>query len=155
MTTLTAPKPLPYKQYPVEADRPAYAAGLRHLADLIESGASPIPHGSMDLFLAFGKIPADEQPTAARDLMRALGGGVYGKDPDSTTLALNGMCGGVPISIYVLREAVCERVVVGTETVELPAQEALPARTETRERVEWVCSPLLAAADETPAAVTA
>lgn len=148
MTTSTAPKPQPYKPYPhADADRPAYAEGLRHLADLIETGAAPFPYGPMSLFLAFGSIPAAEQPAAARDLIRALGGGTYSKDASDATMSLDGMCGGVPIRIYVLRDAVCERVVVGTETVEVPAQPAIEAHTETREIVEWHCGSLLDAAD--------
>jgi hypothetical protein len=153
MSTSTAPKPLPRTTYVHDdAQRPAYAEGLRHLADLIEAGRAPFPNGPLNLWLDEAK---DEQPATARELMRALGGGTYAKNADTDTLHLSGMCGGVPVRIWLSRDAVCERVVVGTETVELPAQEALPARTETRERVEWVCSPLLAAADETAAEVTA
>ena len=48
----------------------------------------------------------------------------------------------------VRREQVCEKVVVGTETVELPAVEARPAQTVTREKTEWRCTePMLSAAE--------
>lgn len=48
----------------------------------------------------------------------------------------------------VRREQVCEKVVVGTETVELPAVEAQPARTVTRDKTEWRCTePMLSAAE--------
>jgi hypothetical protein len=48
------------------------------------------------------------------------------------------------LHIQVDRPAVCERVVVGTETRTVPAVEAQPERTETVEKVEWRCQPLLA-----------
>lgn len=150
---MTAPKPLPLDRYPTEktVDRPAYAAGLRHLATLVEDGSLPIPYGALDLFLAFGSTPLEEQPAAARDLMRAIGGGRWAKDSSGNTMAFDGMCGGVPVRIYVARDAVCERVVVGTETVEVPAQPAVEAHTQTREVVDWRCAPLLAAAESADA----
>jgi len=41
------------------------------------------------------------------------------------------------------RAQVCERVVVGYETVEIPAQPAKPAETLAREIVEWKCGSLM------------
>lgn len=148
MTTNSTPRPITRTDYPT--DRAAVAAGYRHLADLIESEQAPIPiNPQVSLFLTHGHVPVGEQPAAARNLMRALGGGKYAKDPDASpgSLILRGMCGGLPVDIWLTRDAVCERVVVGTETVEVPAVEAQPARTETRPVVEWRCSPLLAADD--------
>jgi hypothetical protein len=56
------------------------------------------------------------------------------------------MGGGRVLHVYSSRSAVCERVVVGTEKVEVEV-EVEPAKTETkteeREVVEWVCAPLL------------
>jgi len=49
----------------------------------------------------------------------------------------------VGIEISGNREEVCQRVVTGTETVEVPEVEYQPARTEEREVVEWVCGNLL------------
>jgi hypothetical protein len=43
------------------------------------------------------------------------------------------------------RAAVCERVVVGTETVEVTDYENAPTKTEEREIVEWRCEPSLLA----------
>lgn len=146
MTTGTAPKPQPYTGFPYRDDQRAdYAAGLRHLADLIEAGSAPFPHGSLN-FWPTGE--PEEQPAAARDLMRAFGGGKYAKDADGTTMNLSGMCGGVPVRIWVARDAVCERVVVGTETVEVPAQPAVEAHTEVRDVIEWRCGSLLGAAED-------
>jgi hypothetical protein len=150
---MTAPKPLPRTDYPT--DRAAIAAGYRHLADLIESEQAPIPvNPEVSLFLSHGRTPVDEQPAAARDLMRALGGGRYEKAVTASggSLILRGMCGGLPIDVWVTRDAVCERVVVGTDEVTetVPVgEDTRPVETVTRtvERVEWRCAPLLAAAE--------
>lgn len=159
-TTATTPRPLPRTDYP--SDRAAVAAGYRRLADLIESEQAPIPiNPQVSLFLSHGAVPIDEQPVAARELMRALGGGKYAKDTSSSggDLILRGMCGGLPVDIWVTRDAVCERVVTGTrevvETVPV-GEDTRPVETITRTEdvVEWVCSPLLAA-DEAPQAVEA
>lgn len=126
---MTAPRPLPRVDYPT--DRAALAAGYRHLAHLIESGQAPIPiNPQVSLFLSHGETPVDEQPTAARDLMRALGGGRYAKDVTASggDLILRGMCGELPVDIWVTRDAVCERVVVGTDEV----TETVPVGKDTR-----------------------
>jgi hypothetical protein len=155
MTTTTTPRPLPRTDYPT--DRAAIAAGYRHLADLIESEQAPIPiNPEVSLFLTMSGLPVDDEPAAARDLMRALGGGKYAKDVQASggSLILRGMCGGLPVDVWVTRDAVCERVVVGCEEV----TEVVPAVTEadlrpeqtitrTVEHVEWRCAPLLAAAE--------
>lgn len=54
------------------------------------------------------------------------------------------------VEVYAHRDVVCTRRVVGTEQFTVPAVEAQPERTETREIVEWDCHPILG--DE-PAAV--
>lgn len=148
MTVTTAPRPLPLTNAP--RDVAAYAAGLRHLADLIESGVAPMPTNPSMGFHAY-RVATEgvDQPTAARNLMRALGGGRYAKDQWDTSLILRGMCGGVPVDIWVARDEVCERVVVGTEVVEIPAQPAVEATTFEKEIVEWRCGSILDAAAET------
>jgi len=67
---------------------------------------------------------------------------------------------GFGLAVWGARDEVCERVVVGTETVtrQVPDPELLAAVpivtvTETVEQVEWRCGSLLAPADE-PQAVT-
>lgn len=148
--TRTAPKPLPRKTYFTNDDRAAVAAGYRHLADLIESGQAPIPtNAAVSLWVALSGNDVDEEPTVARELMRALGGGTYEKDVATSGgyLILRGTCAALPIDIWLTRDAVCERVVVGEERVEIPARPAEPARVEVREIVEWRCAPLLAAAE--------
>jgi hypothetical protein len=150
---MTAPKPLPRTDYPSTTDpeaRAAYAAGLRHLADVIASDPDcPYPQGPIALFIHDGENQAE---IAAR-LRRSLGGGRWQKKESvgGAYLTLDGMCGGVPVDLWLDRDAVCERVVTGTEEVTevIPAvteADLRPEQTVTRtvEHVEWVCSPLLA-----------
>lgn len=156
---MTAPKPLPRTDYPT--DRAALAAGYRHLADLIESGRAPLPvNASVTLNVDYGdwQHPDDEQPAAARDLMRALGGGTYRKAEYGSDLILRGMCAGLPIDVWASRNAVCERVVVGKREIhtEVPiGEDTRPVKTVTRTEdvVEWRCAPLLGAATESADAV--
>lgn len=150
MTVKTAPKPQPRVSYPSQTDpeaRAAYAAGLRHLADVIETDPDcPFASGPIALF-----IHDDErQAEIAARLRRELGGGMWKKGESGTHLTLDGMCAGLPIDLWLDRDAVCERVVLGEAKVKIPAQ---PARVEVREIVEWRCSPLLDAAAETADAI--
>lgn len=153
MPNLIAPKPLPRRSYPSTTDpeaRAAYAAGLRHLADVIESDPDcPYPSGPMALFLH-----SQNQAEIAARLRRSLGGGKWEKTEHGSYLSLDGMCAGMPVDIWLDRGSVCERVVVGTEkiTETVPVgEDTRPVETVTREveKVEWVCSPLLS--DEVPA----
>lgn len=153
MTASRAPKPQPYTYWP--ADRAAIAAGYRHIADLIESGDAPIPLNLKVSFMV-GRQDEEDQAGAAAELRRALGGGHYTKNEsiDASYLFLEGMCGGLPVQIWMDRNAVCKRVVVGTDTVTEEirvGEDTRPVETVTREveRVEWVCSPLLG--EDTPA----
>lgn len=54
--------------------------------------------------------------------------------------------GSVLLEVWTTRDAVCERVQVGTETIETPDPEALaavPTVTEERPVYEWRCAPIL------------
>lgn len=90
-----------------------------------------------------------QQKRLAQLILRTIGG-KWAKDAGSE---MNFKQGRIfdPISyiVQVSREAVCRRVVTGTETVTIPAveaQEAQPERTVEREVVEWICEPVLAEA---------
>lgn len=86
----------------------------------------------------------DAQATA-RDIRRTIGG-TWDKSYSGEDLVLRRDHAGITYTITVKREAVCTRRVVGTETVTLPAQAALPERTVEREVIEWDCDPILAEA---------
>ena len=135
-------------------DRNDYIAGLRALADALDTNAElPLPyHGGSDstpiLAFAYGK-------DAVAAWARAMPGKVekkYDDTGDSTFgFQLRGSFAGLSIRVHAKRSDVCERVVTGTKTVirEVPDAVALAAVptttvTETVETVEWICSPLLA-----------
>lgn len=148
MTVSTAPKPQPRKTYFTDDDRAALADGYRHLADLIEAGQCPIPTGpAITIFT--------DDPAEAVELRHALGGGRYAKDEydgyGTASLILKGMCGGLPVDLWITRSQVCERVQVGTRKVaeELPVgEDTRPWETVTRVEpvYEWKCAPVLDAA---------
>jgi hypothetical protein len=131
---------------------------LRSAADLI--GAHPeLPapyittssyddrHGAdLNWYLMHDSSDLGEQKAAAQKIIRAIGGH-WDKVPDTySDFTFIQERDGLRLFMQVTREAVCERVVTGTETVTIPAKAAVPERTETREVVEWRCEPLLAEA---------
>lgn len=89
--------------------------------------------------------PLDEagQKVAAQEIVRSLGG-QWSKVDHGDRMVFRQERDALQLDIVVVREAVCDRVVTGTETVTIPAVEAQPERTEVREIVEWRCQPLLA-----------
>lgn len=86
-----------------------------------------------------------------RDTMRIVRraiGGTWDKHGWSDTFTISRRWGGehdddIYVSIQGDREQVCQRVVVGTETITRPEVEYQPERTEIVEKVEWVCGNLL------------
>ncbi|MFJ8815459.1 hypothetical protein [Amycolatopsis thermoflava] len=123
------------------------AEGLRKLADFIEQH----PHlGSRihGINVWYPDSAADMAPIAAA---AARFGATVHKDITDSMYNLAIDFGAVTAKALAYREQVCERVVVGTETVtrtvpdpdklaEVPQVEI----TETVEKVEWRCTPLLA-----------
>jgi hypothetical protein len=133
-------------------DRAGYIAGLRALADVLERHADlPLPsYGTAEyspIYLAFFGAYAREELAAAARVMPCR----LDKDATEKWFNLDGWLHGLRIQLTAVRDAVCERVVLGTETVVTtvpdPAVEVpLVEVTEQREIVEWRCGPLLAEA---------
>lgn len=142
------------KDRTARADRAGVVAGLRAFADLLETDPSvPMPTNLYFSLFVHGDEETDEKQ-ATRKLLRSLGGGHWDKADYDNRLIFKGWLHGVPVDVWVNREAVCERRVIGVDEV----TELLPVGEDTRpvapvtrtvERVEWICSPLLA--DETAA----
>lgn len=85
------------------------------------------------------------QRATAREILRSIGG-KWDKSVDGPVARFTQVRDGIAYDVSVVREAVCVRRVVGTETVTIaaaPGQDPQPERTETREVVEWDCGPLL------------
>jgi hypothetical protein len=120
----------------------AYVAGLREMADFVEARPDLVGpgglSGAVDITLTF------DENDRFRRLVRAMGGG--DKRVSDRDFIVERHFGPHQISVRAWREAVCQRVVVGTETVtetvvEPEAFAALPRveRSVEREIVEWVC----------------
>jgi hypothetical protein len=132
------------------------AANLRTAAEIMQAHPDlPIPYittthrGGVE-FAWYLTITAEdfaEQKRLARLILRTIGG-KWDKKPGSEMNFKQGSILDDPISyiVQVSREAVCRRVVTGTEEVTIPAVEAEPERVETVETVEWICEPVLAEA---------
>lgn len=139
------------------ADRAGYITGLRALADALEQQPElPLPYdGTLSELSVFTQTKAEAAAYA-----RLLPGKVDKAVTDDRNYGfqLLGALHGLRVRVYAPREQVCERVVLGTETVtrEVPDPEALAAVptttvTETVEKVEWRCTPLLAPTEAVPA----
>jgi len=136
-------------------DRAGYIAGLRALADVLERHADlPLPsYGTADynpIYLAFFGADAREELAAAARVMPCR----LDKDATEKWFNLDGWLRGLRIQLTAKRDLVCERVVIGTETVveqvpdpavEVPMVEVV----REQEVVQWRCGPLLAQAIET------
>lgn len=93
-------------------------------------------HDGTAALVFYGEGAVEQCARARRHL-----GGRWAKDVTDFRMILQ--CEGCPITLEVERSAACTPRVVGTETVNFPAVEAQPARTETRDVIEWECHPLL------------
>ena len=128
-------------------------AGLREAAALVEAHPElPTPYvtsssdgrAHVHWFLTMdGRTKVNQRGDAVR-IMRAVGG-KWDKETYNE-FSFQRRLGLLNLLIQVEREAVCERVVTGTEVVTVPAVAAEPERTEERDVVEWRCEPVLKAA---------
>lgn len=146
------------------------AAALRQAADLLDQHPDIGPgvyitagdryastgegYAELNWYLHIDHKDTGEQKAKAAQIVRALGG-KWDKVDHGGDMTFRQQRGPVRLDVQVKREAVCERVVVGTETRTVPAVEAQPERTETVEKVEWRCQPLLADDTATAAEVPA
>ena len=128
---------------------------LREAADLLDQHPDlPQPYitsssdGSVRLnwYLNIHVDDLADQKALAAAIVKAVGG-AWTKDAndyDGGRFSFTQARGLLWFNVQTQREAVCERVVTGTETVLVPAKPAEPERTIERETVEWRCEPLLA-----------
>lgn len=137
-------------------NRAAYIKGLRDLADAMEAHEEiPLPYGDqVRIMWHSSRGDAREGLAAAAQVLPVARWDkeVSGKLPEGYTPWFNltgvlGGEGGLEIELTAPRDAVCTRVVKGTETREVE-ETVTPAVTRTVVRevevVEWECGPLLA-----------
>jgi hypothetical protein len=115
-----------------------YTDGLRALADFLDAHPDvleDVSHSGFDCGAFF------DNKTRLAAFAKAVGGqldkGKYGG-----YLEVAKRFGPHKLTGNVAEDLVCERIVVGTETVEVPDPEA-PKVTIEREIVEWKCPPIL------------
>ncbi len=127
------------KKEKAELTRESLVAGLRAMADWYEMTEAPMPY---DPHMAIYSINTKAEIAA---LARQMGDcdKVIQNEMFSVTKAF----GPVEIRGVVYRNQVCERVVVGYETVTIPAQPAKPEETIAKEIVEWKCGSLMASVE--------
>jgi hypothetical protein len=130
---------------------------LREAADLlaahpdlpppfVSTSAHPGSDATADLswYLMIGGRDLGEQKANAARIVSEIDGH-WEKIPDTySDFVFRQKRGALKLDVQVTREAVCERIVTGVESVTVPAKPAEPERTVEREVVEWRCEPLLA-----------
>ena len=126
-------------------DQRAYVDGLHELADFLATQPELLDRATFSRSEFY--IFAWDAPTFAR---LALALGTATKRSDNTHYNVERKFGPILLQVTARHEVVCERVVVGSETVEVtgPDPEAVAAlpvttRTETIEKIEWICPPNL------------
>lgn len=124
--------------------------GLRELADFLESRPGvPVP---FEVKVAYPVSGSEDPRAEMAAIARAMGDAKKNQWGDYFEL-LREFSGGVVYEAWAPCEQICERVVVGHETVEVPDPEALksvPKVTERREKIEWRCSDPLLRPDPEP-----
>lgn len=118
-----------------------FTDGLRSLADAIDR--SGIDQAGFERSHLLCYLNRDEMI----DTIRKLGGKwIKDTNPNDYFGMIRDFGGGVTVYVYAPREVVCEAVVVGTETVEIPDPDAdVPMVTVEQDVIEWQCAPSLLA----------
>lgn len=123
-------------------ERTKLIADLRSLADFFES--TPALTNPYLRLHAIVYVQPEDFASAASAL-----GGQRKKDADDKYFSVIRSIGGASVEVYTNRDEVCERVQVGTETVEVE-EVVTPAVTKTvtveQPVYDWECGPLLAKA---------
>lgn len=140
--------------------RAAYLKGLRALADVLEQHDEiPLPHvgrtTAITIWFTIGSSdPRSEMAAAAKAIPCTWHKNAW-ESSEQAFFELQGTLHGLSIDLTAYRDAVCERIVTGIETVtervkDPEALAAVPEVEVTRQvpTVEWRCHPLLAPAGQ-------
>ncbi len=133
--------------------RTELASNLREFADFLDDYGHDVPDVNVDVSSrVWSWTSAGDVPTAIALALRAgmKGADEVTKEYSDNYFRLYLSFGELQYRVLCDRDEVCERTVVGTETV----MESVPPEGEWTEQavekdvVEWVCNPLLAAAKD-------
>jgi len=134
-----------------DTERARYIDGLRTLAAVLEANPDiPLPlagrvSSRMTMMFLSDATAREQMAAAARAFPCTWTKRVSGKNEEF--FDLRGTVGALNVALTALRDAVCERVVVGTTEVtedEVVTEAVTRPVTKTVDVVEWRCSPLLA-----------
>lgn len=127
-----------------------YAAGLREIADLLDA-VPDLPTPNIDSDSVTFHLWTDADKEVAR-FAKAIGGRWHKNDPKANefeakyyVLTHDHAFGPYKLRLLAQREAVCNRIQVGTRTVK---EEARAASVKEVPVYEWECVPLLKKVDE-------
>jgi hypothetical protein len=138
---------------PTSEQRSEYVAGLRALADLLETNADvPLPFDGDADEIKWITVTGENQRAVVAAIVRALPGLVQ-KKPRGDVIDFVGKIHGLRLCVIANRDEVCTRRVVGTREVTKTVPDpsvAVPLVevTETEEIVEWTCGSLLGPAPQ-------
>lgn len=119
--------------------RDGFIAGLRELADWFEQTPDvPLPSFTIEVGLYVGL----SEPEEFAKQVRLLGGNREKEYTDDIVRVTRDFGPLLKVKLVTARDVVCERKVVGTETVMVPDPDA-PMVSRVRDKVVWECSPLL------------
>jgi hypothetical protein len=126
--------------------RQQFIQALRDMADLFEQNEEvPLPKWKQDISLFSTNDDSAKAELSA--FARAIGkvAKVYGDELVTLSKDFGSL---LQLRMHANREAVCERVVVGTKVIPARSERILPAEPEREEEiVEWHCTPVLEAAN--------
>ena len=129
-----------------------FIVGLTAIRDWMDNhpeivfAVTSVRGGGVDAQIAsYGAGAPERFAAATRALMEGAPLGSIHKDmrAESSLATVRRDFGATYLDIYTHRAAVCEKVVVGTETVAVP-DPAAPLINVEREIIRWDCSPILA-----------
>lgn len=127
------------------------ATDLRALADFVEHAHEAIPEEGLNIKVQTyvwhnnekgGPVAERFAPLIRAGLAHKVVDGVR-KDYSGNYFELHLDIGGIDYEIWCTREAVCEKRVIGTETVTEKIAVKFEEREIEKEIVEWDCHPLL------------
>lgn len=120
-----------------------YIQGLRDVADFLESHPTlPLPGAQLSACVFDGDLTLPHVREIAKEF------GSFKKEAMGSYITISKTFGPISLLFMFLRENVCQRIVVGTRSVEKTVY-PLDVKTETEiveeEIVEWKCPSLLSA----------
>jgi hypothetical protein len=119
-------------------ERAEWVDGLRQLATFIEEHPDFTLPTCASVVVLVTEMPPEQARAEMARLARQLGNAEKNTYGDWFEVARK--FGPHSLDINAYRQQICERVVVGTETVEVADPNA-PKVTITRDKVEWKCPP--------------